>query len=105
MLVNLATSETEEVGQISMDDILDSQIFESSSEVSIVEKFEEFSISKEDNSKQMRIWCGLEPEMKRSFKEFLRANVDGFAWKHSDMVGIDPQVSCHASKIDFQVNE
>ncbi|KAL2513394.1 Retrovirus-related Pol polyprotein from transposon [Abeliophyllum distichum] len=38
--------------------------------------------------------------MKEELKQFMRKSTDIFAWKHSDMVGIDPSVACHALKAE-----
>ncbi|KAL2480937.1 Ribonuclease H [Abeliophyllum distichum] len=38
--------------------------------------------------------------MKEELKQFLLENTDIFAWKHSDMVGIDPSGACHVLKVD-----
>ena len=32
--------------------------------------------------------------------KFLWANLDVFAWRHEDMVGIHPDVMCHCLNID-----
>ncbi|XP_059663783.1 uncharacterized protein LOC132309496 [Cornus florida] len=32
--------------------------------------------------------------------DVIRSNADAFAWDHSDMVGINPLVSCHSLKVD-----
>ncbi|KAL2480122.1 Uncharacterized protein Adt_33088 [Abeliophyllum distichum] len=45
----------------------------------------------------------LEEGMKEELKQFLWKNIDVFAKKHSDMVGIDPSVACHALKVDPKV--
>lgn len=42
----------------------------------------------------------LNPEDKCKLKSFLLKHLDRFAWKHEDMTGIDPKVSCHYLNID-----
>ncbi|KAL2465486.1 Uncharacterized protein Adt_41337 [Abeliophyllum distichum] len=79
MMVNMAVPEIEAEGHIRMDDTLDPRILESSFKVSTVKELEEFLASEDDQSKQQQIGCGLELEMKRSLKEFLKTNVDVFA--------------------------
>ncbi|XP_061360758.1 uncharacterized protein LOC133304723 [Gastrolobium bilobum] len=37
----------------------------------------------------------LEPEVAESLKDLLKKNADLFAWKPSDMPGMDPALSCH----------
>lgn len=38
--------------------------------------------------------------MRNRLATFLKKNLDVFAWCHSDMVGIDPQIMCHHLNID-----
>jgi hypothetical protein len=38
--------------------------------------------------------------MKKALVEFLRGNIDVFAWTHEDMPGIDPSVICHKLNVD-----
>lgn len=42
----------------------------------------------------------LSTTTKEKLKCFLHENLDVFAWKHEDVVGIDPKVSCHHLKIN-----
>lgn len=39
-------------------------------------------------------------EDKQRPKGFLLDNLDVFAWKHADIVGIDPKVRCHHFNLD-----
>ncbi|XP_059649894.1 uncharacterized protein LOC132295604 [Cornus florida] len=39
-------------------------------------------------------------EEKEALINVIRSNADAFAWDHSNMVGIDPIVSCHSLKVD-----
>ncbi|XP_059639061.1 uncharacterized protein LOC132281367 [Cornus florida] len=34
--------------------------------------------------------------------EVIQSNTDAFTWDHSDIVGIDPLVSCHSLKVDLE---
>lgn len=42
----------------------------------------------------------LTSEMRDEVIQFLKANLDVFAWSHEDMVGIDPEIACHRLNID-----
>lgn len=42
-------------------------------------------------------------DVKEIFKDFLNRNIDVFAWRYEDMVGIDPMVNCYHLKIDPKV--
>lgn len=41
---------------------------------------------------------------KEKLKSLLCNNLDVFIWKHEDMVGINPRVSCHHLKIDLNAS-
>lgn len=40
--------------------------------------------------------------MKAKLKSFILNNLDAFAWKHEDIVGIDPKISCHRLNVDLK---
>ncbi|XP_074352775.1 uncharacterized protein LOC141691924 [Apium graveolens] len=52
-------------------------------------------VDKNDPSKVLKVGSQLADEMRRSLARFLIANLDVFAWSHSDMIEIDPEVMCH----------
>ncbi|XP_074336598.1 uncharacterized protein LOC141673755 [Apium graveolens] len=56
-------------------------------------------VDKSDPSKVLKVGSQLADEMRRSLACFLIANLDVFAWSHSDMIGIDPEVMCHRLNI------
>lgn len=47
---------------------------------------------------------GLFPKINGELKDFLWKNLDLFAWRHEDMVGIDPRISCYHLNIDHVVD-
>ncbi|XP_074359652.1 uncharacterized protein LOC141699695 [Apium graveolens] len=53
-----------------------------------------------DPSKVLRIGSNLSPDLREDLARFLRENLDVFAWSHSDMIGIDPNVMCHRLNLD-----
>ncbi|XP_074328488.1 uncharacterized protein LOC141666400 [Apium graveolens] len=53
-----------------------------------------------DPSKVLRIYSSLSPDLREDLARFLRRNLDVFAWSHSDMIGIDPNVMCHRLNLD-----
>ena len=65
-----------------------------------VDKLESIQVSKEDPRRCLSVGRSLAPSMKSQLVEFLRENVDVFAWSHEDMVGIDPEVMSHRLNID-----
>ncbi|XP_074342063.1 uncharacterized protein LOC141679465 [Apium graveolens] len=52
----------------------------------------EIPVDEKDPSKILRIGSQLVPRLKEGLSIFLLANLDVFAWDHSDMVGIDLEV-------------
>ncbi|XP_074337040.1 uncharacterized protein LOC141674218 [Apium graveolens] len=53
-----------------------------------------------DPSKVLRIGSNLSLDLREDLARFLRENLDVFAWSHSDMIGIDPNVMCHRLNLD-----
>ncbi|XP_074342943.1 uncharacterized protein LOC141680681 [Apium graveolens] len=53
-----------------------------------------------DPSKVLKIGSNLSPDLREDLAQFLRRNLDVFAWSHSDMIGIDPNVMCHRLNLD-----
>ena len=51
-------------------------------------------------TKTIRIGTTLKPEMKTRLIQFLKENLDLFAWTHEDMPGISPKVIQHKLNID-----
>ncbi|XP_074324177.1 uncharacterized protein LOC141661094 [Apium graveolens] len=56
-------------------------------------------VDKDDPSKVLKVGSQFGDEMRESLTRFLIANLDVFAWSHSDMVGINPGVMCHRLNI------
>ncbi|XP_074361144.1 uncharacterized protein LOC141701377 [Apium graveolens] len=56
-------------------------------------------VDKNDPSRVLKVGSQLDDEMRESLARFLIANLDAFAWSHSDMIGIDPEVMCHRLNI------
>lgn len=48
----------------------------------------------------IHLGTGLQPELRYRFIEFLKFNVDCFAWSHADMIGIPPEVVVHKLILD-----
>ena len=51
-------------------------------------------------SKVLKIGKNLFEEIWGAISEFLRWNLDVFAWAHSDIEGIDPSIMSHCLNID-----
>ena len=48
----------------------------------------------------LKIRSQLSPSVARDFADFLKANLDVFAWTHSDMCGISPAIASHRLNIN-----
>jgi hypothetical protein len=47
------------------------------------------------NGRILKIGSQLDPDIREGIIDFLRENVDSFAWTHEDMPGIDPENIIH----------
>lgn len=65
-----------------------------------VEEPKIFAVDSRDPSKSLLVGTDLPMEAKEKLKYFLHDNLNIFAWKYEDMVGIDSKVNCHHLKID-----
>ena len=61
-------------------------------EEDIVEALETVELVEGVATKMTRIGMTLSPEMKTRLVQFLKENLDVFAWTHEDMSGISPKV-------------
>jgi len=62
-------------------------------------------VNPKDPNRVLNIGSQLNPELKSQLIVFLRANPDVFAWDHSDMCGISPEVAVHKLNIDPSVKQ
>ena len=51
-------------------------------------------------NKMTKIGTTLSPEMRTRLTQFLKENIDVFAWSHEDMPGIAPEVIQHRLNMD-----
>ena len=59
-----------------------------------VEEVEEVTVT-EEPLRKLKIGRSLQSDVKEELINFLKDNLDVFAWSHEDMVGIDHSVMCH----------
>ncbi|XP_024031072.1 uncharacterized protein LOC112094456 [Morus notabilis] len=64
------------------------------------QKLAKVQVDKHESIRVLKIGSDLPPALKIEVEEFLRKNLDVFAWTHADTVGIDSQVICHALNVD-----
>ena len=53
-------------------------------------------------TKTTKIRTTLSPEMKSMLVQFLKENLDVFAWSHEDMPGVSPKVIEHKLNMDLK---
>ena len=66
-----------------------------------VEELEDIPISEADEERHLKLGKNLTPEVKSQLTNFLRANLEVFAWNHVDMVEIAPEVMTHRLNVDL----
>ena len=71
-------------------------------EESKVEALETIALVEDGTTKMIRIGTMLSPEMRTRLIEFLKENLDVFAWSHKDMLGISPKIIQHKLNVDPQ---
>ena len=65
-----------------------------------VEALEELELVEGKTTKTKRIGTTLSPEMKSMLVQFLKENLNVFAWSHEDMPGISPKVIEHKLNVN-----
>jgi len=65
-----------------------------------IEELEDVQVSEVDLERCLKLGRGLAPELRTQLADFLKANLDVFAWNHEEMLGIDPKVMSHRLNID-----
>ena len=59
------------------------------------EVLEDIPLEEGNPKKFTKIGTSMKVKMKQDLVQFLRENIDVFAWSHEDMLGIDPNVITH----------
>ena len=67
-----------------------------------MEALETVALVEDEITKTMRIWTTLSPEMRTRLIQFLKENLDVFAWSHEDMLGISPKVIQHKLNVNLE---
>ena len=63
-------------------------------------ELEDVSLVEGDATKVTKVGAGLDSDLKGKIVEFLKQNLDIFAWTHEDMPGIDNKVIEHKLNVD-----
>jgi len=61
---------------------------------------EHITVDKHDSDRVLKIGSQLETELKTQLMDFLRSNLDVYAWTHAEMTGISLEIACHALNIN-----
>ena len=64
------------------------------------QELEEVNLVDGDTTKVTKVGTGLRTVLKSKIVEFLKQNLDVFAWTHEDMPGIDNEVIEHKLNVD-----
>ena len=67
-----------------------------------MEALEIVELVEREASKTIRIGTTLSPKMRTKLVQFLKENLDVFAWSHEDMPGISPKVIQHKLNVDLE---
>ncbi|XP_050243637.1 uncharacterized protein LOC126692173 [Quercus robur] len=59
------------------------------------EALEDISLDEDNPERCTRVGADLEEQIKKDLVQFLKKNIDVFAWSHENMPGIDPSVITH----------
>ena len=62
---------------------------------------ENITLDESDIEKYTRVGAELEENTKKNLVQFLKENVDVFAWSHEDMPGLDPKVITHRLNVSL----
>ena len=65
-----------------------------------MEALETVTLVEDEITKTTRIGTTLSPEMRTKLIQFLKENIDVFAWSHEDMSGISPKVIQHKLNVN-----
>ena len=60
-----------------------------------MEALETMALAEDKTTKMTRIGTTLSPGMRTRLIQFLKENLDVFAWSHEDMPGISPEIILH----------
>ena len=67
-----------------------------------VEALETMELVDEELMKTTRVGTTTSVDMKKKLVQFLKENLDIFAWSHEDMPGISPEIIQHKLDVDLK---
>ena len=78
-----------------LDDTIDPRSSDDEATTGPVEDLVDLPIDDKEPTKVLKLRKNLSNNLREAISTFLKQNLDVFAWKHSDMEGIDPAIMCH----------
>ena len=69
-----------------------------------IEDLVDLLVDDKESTKVLKLRKSLSGEFREAISNFLKSNLDIFAWKHSDMEGNDPKVMSHCLNLDSDKN-
>ena len=69
-----------------------------------IEDLVDLPVDSNKPTKVLKLGKNLSDKLREAISTILKENLDLFAWKHSDMEGIDPMVMCHHLNLDSDKN-
>ena len=67
-----------------------------------MEALETVELAEGEANKTTKIGMTLSPEMRTRLIQFLKENLDVFAWRHENMPGIAPKAIQHKLNVDLE---
>ena len=64
-----------------------------------IEDLVDLPVDDKEPSKVLKLGKNLFDDLQEAISAFLKQNLDVFAWTHSNMEGIDPEIMCHRLNI------
>ena len=103
--VNIVSGgETQVISEKGVSHDLDPRQVDCDRAASSAEELEDIVVSDIDIERCLKLDKGLIIEVKSQLIDFLKENLDVFAWNHEDIVGIDLNVMLHQLNIDHNHN-
>ena len=83
-----------------LEDTIDPRSLDNEGTTGPIKDLVDLPINNKEPSKVLKIGKNLPDEIREAISKFLRQNLDVFAWGHSTMDGIDPNIMSHRLNID-----
>ena len=85
-----------------LDDTIEPRSSNKEATIGPIEDLVDLLVDDKEPMKVLKLGKNLSNELREVISTFLKQNLDVFAWKHSDMEGVDPTVMCHCLNLDSE---